>query len=448
MAVTEIWGINVRLDKFIAYVVNKDKTENVEYQALQNLIKYDTDELKTEKKLYVTGINCEPENAYKKMTEAYALNDKPMPVVAYHAYQSFKEGEVDAKIAHEIGVKMAETLWGNKFHVVVATHLNTGHYHNHFAICSTSFIDGSRYHDDKESKARMRAVSDSLCREYGLSVIEHRQYKREQNYAERMADKHGMPTLMSQMKADIDTAIMQSNCEEAFLNAIKEMGYTVTFRGNADNPIFSLVPPGYKHPWRPSNHFGEAYSYKGIVDRVYHHERQMMPLPEEKPKTVHLRHSAENFMKVTTLHAMYIHTLFQFGFIPKKSNKRVPIELREDLIKLDSIIAETRLLGRNHIDTAEQLSVYRGKNLDEIELLSDKRQKLRNRLRRCTDEDEIISVKAKVSDLSSEISKRRREVKLCDNIAVRSGVLKEKLTSIYEKEKLKGKDELTNEQFR
>ena len=153
-------------------------------------------------------------------------------------------------------------------------------------------------------------------------------------------------------------------------------------------------------------------------------------------------------MKVTTLHAMYIHTLFQFGFIPKKSNKRVPIELREDLIKLDSIIAETRLLGRNHIDTAEQLSVYRGKNLDEIELLSDKRQKLRNRLRRCTDEDEIISVKAKVSDLSSEISKRRREVKLCDNIAVRSGVLKEKLTSIYEKEKLKGKDELTNEQFR
>ena len=164
MAVTEIWGINVRLDKFIAYVVNKDKTENVEYQALQNLIKYDTDELKTEKKLYVTGINCEPENAYKKMTEAYALNDKPMPVVAYHAYQSFKEGEVDAKIAHEIGVKMAETLWGNKFHVVVATHLNTGHYHNHFAICSTSFIDGSRYHDDKESKARMRAVSDSLCR--------------------------------------------------------------------------------------------------------------------------------------------------------------------------------------------------------------------------------------------------------------------------------------------
>ena len=447
MAVTEIWPVHNRADKLLAYVANKDKTTNESYDDLKDLIEYDADELKTEKKLFVTGINCEPENAYNQMKKAYALNDKKMPIVAYHAFQSFRAGEVDAKTAHEIGVKMAEKLWGYKFHVVVATHLNTGHYHNHFAICSTSFIDGSRYHDDKESKARMRAMSDELCREYGLSVIDKRQYKKEKSYSEINAERNGMPTILSQMKADVDTAIMQSMSVRQFFSAIEEMGYKANIRGRDEEPILSLVPPGYKHPWRLTNHFGEEYSYNRITERIENHDRQP-PLPEEKPKRVHLRNGAENFMKVTTLHAMYIHTLYQFGFIPKHSNKRVPLELREDLIKLDSIIAETRLLGRNHIDTAEQLSMYRGKSLDEIDTLTDKRQKLRNRLRRCTDEDEIKGVKAKVSELSSEISKHRREVKLCDNIAVRSGVLKEKLTIIYEREINKGKEEMTNEQFR
>ena len=448
MAVTEIWPINVRLDKFIAYVVNKDKTVNENYEALQNLLAYDTNELKTEKKMYVTGINCEPENAYKNMTQAYALNDKPMPNIAYHAYQSFRTGEVDAKTAHELGIKMAEELWGDKFQVVVATHLNTDHYHNHFAICSTSFIDGSRYHDDKASKARMREVSDRLCREYGLSVIENRQYKRNKNYAERMAEKNGMPTLLSQMKEDVDRAISQSVSMKQFAFYLRQMGYAVNVRGREENPIFSLIPPGRSHPWRLSNHFGSDYSFNGIADKLRFQERTP-PIPEEKTKPVHLRGGAEDFMKVTTLHAIYIHTLYQFGLIPKKNNhRRIPVELREDILKLDSIIEETRLLGRNHIDTAGQLSIYRGQTEEKISELTDKRQKLRNRLRRCSDESEISRIKARVSEYSTELTQLRREVKYCDNIAERSGILKEKLSLIYEREKSERKDVNRNEQFR
>ncbi|MDD4492898.1 MAG: relaxase/mobilization nuclease domain-containing protein [Eubacteriales bacterium] len=468
MAVTEIWPINVRLDKFIAYVVNKDKTVNVGFeadQALNALLAYDTNELKTEKKLFVTGINCELENAYECMRAAWALNDKPMPNIAYHAYQSFQSGEVDAKTAHEIGIKLAEKLWGDKFQVVVATHLNTEHYHNHFAICSTSFIDGKRYHDDNKSKGRMRAASDELCREYGLSVIENRKNQRNKNYAERIAEKNGMPTLISQMKEDIDKAIAEAMTREQFFSGLKMMGYTMVFRGNHKDElnrghyididtdrekdvIFTLVPPGYAHPWRPSNHFGMEYSYSALVKRA-EQEKQMPYMREERIKPVHLRHGAEDFVKCTTLHAIYIHTLYQFGLIPKKNNnRRVPIELREDLIKLNSIIEETRLLGRNHIDTAGQLSLYRGQTEEKITELTDKRQKLRNRLRRCTDEDEIKAVKSRVSDISSELIKLRREVKYCDNIAERSGILKEKLSQIYENEKMKRKDDRTNEQFR
>jgi hypothetical protein len=115
---------------------------------------------------------------------------------------------------------------------------------------------------------------------------------------------------------------------------------------------------------------------------------------------------------------------------------------------LDSIIEETRLLGRNHIETVEQLSLYQGQSEDKILELTDKRQKLRNRLRRCSDENEIAAVKAKVFELSSELTKLRKEVKYCSNIAERSGILKEKLSHIYEREKSERKDERENEQFR
>lgn len=165
-------------------------------------------------------------------------------------------------------------------------------------ICSTSFIDGRRYHDDNSSKGRMRAASDELCREYGLSVIENRKNQRNKNYAERMAEKNGMPTLLSQMKEDIDKAIAEAVTREQFFTGLKRMGYTIIFRGNhkdelnaghyididtkkENDAIFSLTPPGYAHPWRPSNHFGMEYSYSALVKRA-DREKQMPWEGEER----------------------------------------------------------------------------------------------------------------------------------------------------------------------
>ena len=62
-------------------------------------------------------------------------------------------------------------MWGDRFEVIVSTHLNTKHYHNHFVINSVSFKDGKRYYDKRETYARLRQLSDSLCEEYGLSVL-------------------------------------------------------------------------------------------------------------------------------------------------------------------------------------------------------------------------------------------------------------------------------------
>ena len=55
-------------------------------------------------------------------------------ILAFHSFQSFKEGEVSPELAHQIGIELANKMWGDRFQVVVSTHLNTKHIHNHFVI--------------------------------------------------------------------------------------------------------------------------------------------------------------------------------------------------------------------------------------------------------------------------------------------------------------------------
>lgn len=76
-------------------------------------------------------------------------------ILGFHAFQSFAEGEVSPDKAHLIGVKLAEEMWGDRFEVVVSTHLNTLHIHNHFVINSVSFADGKRYYK-RETLCRIK----------------------------------------------------------------------------------------------------------------------------------------------------------------------------------------------------------------------------------------------------------------------------------------------------
>ena len=153
MAVTAIWHVSSRIGKALDYVMNPEKTvekpENspdaiAARKAVGDVLDYAENSDKTEKMMYVTGINCTPETALEEFMETKRYWGKTGGRLAYHGYQAFLEGdgEISAETAHEIGVKLAQELWGDRFEVVVATHLNTGHYHSHFVINSVSFMDG------------------------------------------------------------------------------------------------------------------------------------------------------------------------------------------------------------------------------------------------------------------------------------------------------------------
>ena len=199
MAVTSIWRVKGWLGKVVLYIENPEKTKEPDFYlsedmtdqergSLADVIAYAVDEEKTTRgdqssetlddesepifQQYVSGINCATSTARMEMMAVKKRFGKEDGVVAYHGYQSFAPGECTPAMAHEIGVRLAKELWGERYQVLIATHLDKmNHLHNHFVVNTVSFLDGRKYHRTKQDYRDLRRVSDRLCREYGLSVV-------------------------------------------------------------------------------------------------------------------------------------------------------------------------------------------------------------------------------------------------------------------------------------
>lgn len=120
-------------------------------------------------------------------------------------------------------------------------------------------------------------------------------------------------------------------------------------------------------------------------------------------------------------------------------------------MKLDAISEETKLLVQNHIDTAEQLSFYKAGLEAKIEALTADRKALYRKQRTVSvksDDERLSAVKEQITAVSRELAALRREVRLCDDIAERSGVIKEKLKAVREDKESQGKENKRDEQFR
>ena len=156
MAVTKIWPVRGRLDSLIRYAENEEKTRMPDLTGLApakddlaEVLQYAANHSKTtqDRQLFVSGVNCLPEIARQQMELTKRQFGDTAGIVAFHAYQSFPPGEVTPEKCHAIGVELARRLWGDRFQVLVATHLNTDCCHNHFVLNSVSFVDGKRYND-------------------------------------------------------------------------------------------------------------------------------------------------------------------------------------------------------------------------------------------------------------------------------------------------------------
>ncbi len=121
--------------------------------------------------------------------------------------------------------------------------------------------------------------------------------------------------------------------------------------------------------------------------------------------------------------------------------------MREDLAKLEQVTKEIRLLGRYHIDTESGLFLFREKRKQEIEQLSEKRSSLKRTLPTKVGKERIEELRGEITRLTGEIRKMRKEVVLCDGIAERSGIIREKLQAV-QRERQEGKEGKAHEHKR
>lgn len=253
MAYTRIHAIKSTVTKAVAYICNPDKTEQ---------------------QLLVDSFGCSPETARHDFDYALSRTKQSDKNQAYHLIQSFAKGEVSHEEAHRIGIELAEKLLGGKYSYVVATHTDKGHPHNHIIFCAADNIDHKKYNACKKSYYHIRQLSDELCKEHGLSIIEP-SGRKGKKYVQWKAEQEGT-SWKKRLQEDIDECIKIAKSYEDFLRLIKEKGYTVTGEkiGDPRSKYIKFTAPGQERPVRGSfRNFGAGYTKEEIKDRIENPEK-------------------------------------------------------------------------------------------------------------------------------------------------------------------------------
>lgn len=436
MATTSIWRVKGYIGKVLLYAENPDKTkapevikvpDNADKDSLGDVIAYAGREDATNQRQLVHGINCSPETARDDMLRVKKAFGKEDGTIAYHGYQSFAKGEVTPELAHEIGIKLAQEVWGDRYQVLVCTHLDKrSHIHNHFVVNTVSFVDGIKYHRTKEDYLYMRDVSDRLCREYGLSVVKDPEGKRK-NYGEWLAEKNGKPTYRQRIRDDIDRAISMSLTESEFYDALTDMGYELKLYSKSGK---QLKRPSLK-PMRSDRYYrfdrlGEDYVLDEILNRILENIRRKDPFPEETRKAVK-KYRTEHPPKskasgLAKLYYYYCYELHIIAMFPA-SVKRVSHSAREDLRRLEDLDAQVRFLVRNKIETMGDLDDYVCSAEKTIEQFKTERNDARNklkRLRRKGDEEGVLKTKKEISTITLAMKILKEDIEICGEVKDRA----------------------------
>ena len=248
--------------RLIAMHVNKGKTLA---RSLADRTDYAQNPEKTEKGDLVTAYACDPMTCdeefllSKRQYRQYTGREQKGDVIAYQIRQSFKPGEITAEEANRVGYELALAFTKGRHAFIVATHTDRAHIHNHIIFNSTSLDCRQKFRDFRRSGLALQQVSDRICLEHGLSVIEPRPYRERKRPA--MYPKR--PKLRDGICAQIDQILSGRPKDfEDFLHRMEEAGYEVkrggqiAFRGKGQQRFIRL------------RSLGEGYAEEEIQNEI------------------------------------------------------------------------------------------------------------------------------------------------------------------------------------
>lgn len=395
MAITKYKVIKNNLEAAINYVKNGEKTEHG---------------------ILISGINCLPETAYTQMMLTKKNFHKEGGRLGYHFIQSFNGKEVSARQCNDIGMELAESLWGDKYQVLVCTHTDKENVHNHIILNSVSYIDGSKYHNSNVKLALVRETNDELCRKYRLSVIETDKANKEKDIARsRIKNYNRNSGKMELIKNDIDKAIKEARKYQEFADFLAYKGYYIKKSGDS----ISISTPYYNRNIRLARAFGEDYTFENIKHRIYYNDYRFKNDSTKiyKVKIYDGIKINSELLKTSHFYRLYVHFLYVLGKLPPKIHyeERTP-EYYKEIDKFNKLCDELSLISSKDLKTIEDTQNLRTQYLEEISPLKAQKEiymKLYNKTDNAADK---TILKARINILNEDIGRLNKKIQTCRRI--------------------------------
>ena len=429
MATTSLWHIKGRLKDLIDYVENPAKTVPKGTEDFFNVFSYIQNPQKTADGSFVTAINCLKQTALRQMIlvkQRYGKEDK---YIAWHGYQSFQPGEVTPEVCHEIGVKLANEMWGDRFQIIVTTHLDKGHLHNHFCFNSVSFRDGKKYNYSKAEQHRLREVSDRLCREYGLSVIKNA--RRAPSRPVWQDEQNGKSTRYNIYREDVRDAINGSRTVDMMEKYLQRKGYLTDFTGKH----WKIRLPWYQYFTRLDT-LDERWTPENIRHNLgalttFGNKRPVVNFAPELPEEFRVY---VPFQRTSHIYRLFIYWEYQLGILPKGTTYRPTSPfMKEELRKLDEISNQTIYMAKEKIETLDDLLLEREFLQDKMEEFTAERRQLQNKIRRASPAEKG-TLREQKRLVTERITICRKRLKLNYGIEVRSVKIQETMDLVHANE--------------
>ena len=265
MAITKIHPIKSTLNLSIKYILNSDKTD---------------------KNILISTYMCNEKTAHNQFLNTRKLNNINGTVLGRHLIQSFLPNEVTPEKAHEIGKSFCKEILKDQYEYVLSTHIDKNHIHNHIIFNNVNFVTGKCYQSNKKTYYKIRSISDKLCKENNLSIVDefYEKYKKKfktkgKSHYEYSHYKKGT-SWKSKLQFSIDKAVNKSNTWEEFLKIMERYGYEIKFGK------YIAFKHKDKERFTRSKTIGEDYTEENLKKRIKENKvKELIDTSNEKIKS-------------------------------------------------------------------------------------------------------------------------------------------------------------------
>jgi hypothetical protein len=443
VAVTGFWPIYKNLKATLDYADNPNKTTDRRYldDDLYAALSYAENDNKTDRKMYVGGINCSKQNAYAEMIAVQRRFGLRGKVVGYHGIQSFKTGEVTAEQAFEIGMETARRMWCDKYQVLVTVHLNTDNVHCHFVVNPVSFKDGTKFQNKIGDHKELRRLSDEICREHGLSVLENSNFYGG-NKKEYWRHKAGKKTHRDYLREDVEYCLTFATSPREFESQLYALGYTL------DLVRFSVKAKHWERSVRLANIGFTKEIMQAQLDKNAESRYRLFTLeyrPPYRPKKFPLEDEMRKLefsidhsydaatVLVDTIFYLVI-TVIQIAAELADVMLLSP-DLRAAEKDLKELIADYHFMQVQNIHTVIDLQANIDDSKAQLSDLERERKTLSNRIRRPKSPEDESKNKERRKAIGKQMKPVRERLRRAEKILEKSPHLYELLKQVHELER-------------